>query len=99
MKSLAAMDATAAATQFSEAKRSFATVDRELGPEWISGPAGYIPWAGRQYLAAKSLARIGTDGSTAGLELAEALRETTPATATASPPVSLVQVSCLDSRM
>ena len=85
VRSLAAMDATAAISQFGEANRSFESVSRSLGPDWISGAAESIPWAGRQYAAARSLARIGSDGSIAGLELAEALRETPSATATAGP--------------
>jgi hypothetical protein len=81
-RSLAAMDATSAASQFRAADRSFASITRALGPEWISGPAGSIPWLGRQYVAARSLSRIGSDGSVAGMELAEALRQSPAATAT-----------------
>jgi hypothetical protein len=79
---LAAMDATAAASDFSAAKTSFDSVTGALGPSWLSAAAGAIPWLGRQYVATRTLARIGSDGSLAGLELAEALRPTISATAT-----------------
>ena len=83
--SLAALDATRAVQEFREANRSFASLSHSLGPEWVAAAAGSVPWAGRQYLAARTLARIGIDGSTAGLELAEALHETPSVSASASP--------------
>ena len=84
-RSLAAMDATAAVSQFRAANESFASVSRALGPDWVSRTAESIPWAGRQYAAARSLARIGSDGSLAAIELTEALREAPTTTATVGP--------------
>jgi hypothetical protein len=43
-RSLAALDATAAVGQFSAASRSFASLSRSLGPGWVSGAVGRIPW-------------------------------------------------------
>jgi len=77
------MDATAAAEQFGDANREFAAMAHALDAGWASGAAATIPWVGRQYDAAQSLAAIGVDGSLAGVELAEALRSAPPATATA----------------
>ncbi len=82
-QSLAAMDATAAASDFSAARESFSSVTQALGPDWVSRTVEPIPWLGRQYAATRTLARIGSDGSLAGLEIAEALRPTPSATSTA----------------
>ena len=79
------MDATAAVSEFSAATRSFSSVTRSLGPDWIAPAVQSIPWAGRQYAATRALASIGLDGSVAGLELAEALRESPAASTAASP--------------
>ena len=83
-KRLSAMDATAAASDFAAAKASFNSVTQSLGPPWISAAVGAIPWVGRQYVATQTLALIGSDGSLAGLELAEAL-QTPSTTSTADP--------------
>jgi len=84
-RSLAAQDATAAGSQFAAASRTFASAKRSLGPDWVAGVAGKIPWAGRQYAAARTLVEIGLDGSAAGTELAEALQEAPATSATADP--------------
>ena len=84
-RSLAAQDATAAGSQFVSASRTFASAKRSLGPDWVAGVAGTIPWAGRQYAAARTLVEIGLDGSAAGTELAEALQEAPATSATADP--------------
>ena len=85
VKSLAAQDATAAASQFAAASRTFASAKRSLGPEWFVGVVKTVPYAGRQYRAAQSLVEIGLDGSKAGAELAQALRESSASAAATSP--------------
>jgi hypothetical protein len=82
-QSLAARDATAAASQFGAASESFARAQAMLGPEWLGGVANTIPQVGRQYSVARTLVAIGLDGSTAGTELSAFLRETQSASATA----------------
>ncbi len=82
-KSLASMDATAAIAEFRDARESFASLDRSLSAGWLAGAANSIPWARRQYAAAQALARIGLDGSTAGVELAEVLGGSAPAAGSA----------------
>lgn len=84
-KSLAAQDATAAISQFAAASRSFTSAKRALGPGWVAGVAGAIPWAGRQYGAVRTLVEIGLDGSAAGTKLTEALTKA-PATSAADGP-------------
>ncbi|HEY5506288.1 MAG TPA: hypothetical protein VIK83_02245, partial [Coriobacteriia bacterium] len=73
-RSLAAQEVTAAVTQFRAATDSFARAKSML-PEWVDGPAGIVPWAGRQYSVAKTLVGIGLDASSAGVELATTLQE------------------------
>jgi hypothetical protein len=83
--SLAAEDATAAVSQFQAAAESFTKAQSMLGPDWVEGVAGVIPWAGRQMAAAKTLVAIGIDASTAGAELSAVLQETSvESTATGS---------------
>jgi hypothetical protein len=84
-KRLTSMDATAAASDFSAAKASFNSVSQALGPPWVSRATEAIPWLGRQYVAVQTLALVGSDGSLAGLELAQALQHTPSTTATADP--------------
>jgi hypothetical protein len=74
-RSLAAQDATSAVTQFRSASESFARAQSMLGPDWVGGAAGTVPWAARQYATAKALVAIGLDASNAGVELASALQE------------------------
>ena len=80
------MDSTRAISQFGAARTDFAAASRGLGPEWVSGTLTLIPWVGRQYAATRSLAHIGFDGSTAGLELARALHDSPAATSSADAP-------------
>jgi hypothetical protein len=84
-ESLAAQDATAAASQFGAALESFTRARAMLGPVWLGGVANTIPQVGRQYSVARTLVAIGLDGSTAGAELSALLRETPSASATAGP--------------
>jgi Protein of unknown function (DUF4012) len=84
-QSLAAQDATAAASQFRAASESFARARAMLGPEWVGGVANTISQVGRQYSVAQTLVAIGLDGSTAGTELSALLRQTPSASATAGP--------------
>jgi hypothetical protein len=74
-KSLAALDATTAASQFGAASRAFESAKGSLGPDWLAGVAGAIPWLGTQYTTARTLARIGADASEAGVALATALQD------------------------
>jgi hypothetical protein len=83
VKSLAAQDATSAGSAFRAASQNFTTARSSLGPEWLAGVAGPIPWAGRQYTSARTLVEIGIDGSNAGIELAKALRRTRDTSGTA----------------
>jgi len=69
VRSLAAMDATAATSQFASATRTFTSAKHGLGPSWVAGLVSAIPWAGRQYAAASALTEIGLDGCAAGAEL------------------------------
>jgi hypothetical protein len=84
-KSLAAQDATSAASQFGEASQAFTSVRQSMGPDWVAGVAGSIPWAGRQFTAARTLVQIGLDGSTAGAKLAGVLKKA-PADSASSDP-------------
>jgi hypothetical protein len=74
-RSLAAQDATAAVSQFREAAAAFTRAQDMLGPDWVGNAAGTIPWAARQYTAAKALVTIGVDVSTAGAALSTVLQE------------------------
>jgi hypothetical protein len=74
VRSLAAQDATAAASQFAAATDSFAATKRLLGPDWFAAAATAVPWVGRQYAAVRTLAEIGLDGSAAGTELSGLLQ-------------------------
>jgi hypothetical protein len=84
VRSLAAMDTTAAISDFTEANQGFDNVSRSLGPDWIAQAVEPIPWVGKQYVAARTLARVGSDGSLAGLEFAKAVGASPPATSTAT---------------
>jgi hypothetical protein len=75
VRSLASQNATAAIVQFASARDSFDRVQSSLGAGWVTAVAATIPWAGRQYAAVSTLAAMGVDGSTAGFEIATALRE------------------------
>jgi hypothetical protein len=79
-RSLAAEDATAAVSQFQASAAAFARAQDLLGPDWVGGAAGVIPWAGRQYGAAKTLVAIGVDVSSAGVGLSTVLQETSSET-------------------
>jgi hypothetical protein len=84
LDSLASRDATSAVSRFGSAQRAFARAQSMLGPDWLGGAANVISQVGRQYSAARTLVAIGLDGSTAGVELAEALQGTASAPATAT---------------
>ncbi len=81
---LAARDATGAASSFHSAAASFESADRMLGPAWLGSVLGATPFFGRQYTTARSLAAIGLDASSAGSQMAQALRETSSSSAAAS---------------
>ena len=85
VKSLAAQDTTAAASQFAAASQTFASAKRSLGPDWFAGAVSVIPWAGRQYAAARTLVEIGLDGSAAGTEMAKVLKGASDTSKTAAP--------------
>lgn len=82
-KSLAAMDATSAVSHLEAAARAFESAKQSLGPEWVSGVVGWIPWAGHQYSTARTLADMGAGGSHAALELAKVLQRASVRTSTA----------------
>jgi hypothetical protein len=82
-RSMASQDATAAASHFRSASRSFERAQSMLSPAWLEVAADAVPWARRQYVAATTLVAIGLDGSAAGGEMAAALRETTASPAPA----------------
>jgi len=84
-KALAGQDATTALSQFKAASTTFGSAKRDLGPDWVAGVVRRIPWAGRQYSAAQTLLSIGLDGSSAGTQVAEALRRVSGTSATATP--------------
>lgn len=79
-RSLAAEDATAAASQFRAAAAAFTRAHQLLGADWVGAAAGAIPWASRQYDAANTLVAIGLDASTAGVEVSMVLQETSTET-------------------
>jgi hypothetical protein len=79
-RSLAALDATAAASQFAGATETLTKAQSMLGPSWL----GAVPLAGPQLTAARDLVGIGLEGSSAGAELAAALREAPAASDAAS---------------
>jgi hypothetical protein len=84
-RSLAAQDATAATTHFAAASQDFSTARRALGSGGVGGIIKALPWAGRQYAAAQELLEIGLDGSSAGTQLAGALRGSPDTTAPLAP--------------
>jgi hypothetical protein len=73
-RSLAAMETTAAASQFASASASFAEVDHSLGSGAVASAVSWIPWVGHQYTTTRALARIGSDVSAAGTVLCGVLR-------------------------
>jgi hypothetical protein len=82
VRSLAAQEATAAASQFEAASNSFGDAKRSLGFGWVVSAARAIPWVGRQYAAARTLVEIGLDGSAAGTELSGLLQEASASSGT-----------------
>ena len=65
VKALESLDTTTAVSQFGAATQNFTSVTRSLGPDWFAVAVESIPWVGRQYATARSLARIGLDSSIA----------------------------------
>jgi hypothetical protein len=73
--SIASQDATAALAQFRSAKASFATVRTMTTSGVLSSVGDVFPWSHRQFVAVRTLAAIGIDGSEAGTQIATAFRD------------------------
>ncbi len=71
IKSLTARDAAAARASFMRAGEEFTAARDLLGPAWLRG----VPLLGRQLDAADDLAAIGTEGASAGVQVAELLEK------------------------
>lgn len=79
---LRAEDATGAIEAFEVAGASFGRAREMLAPPWMASAARTVPWSRRHYEAVVELAAIGSDAATAGLEIAQVMRD---ASSTAAP--------------
>ena len=89
VKRLAVQDTTGAAYAFAAATGDFSQASALLGPRWLGNMVSVVPVVGRQYVAARALAAIGADGSSAGTQLTALLQEAHPASEAASATVTL----------